>query len=275
MNNPETLRGQVSDAYAKAIQGKGSCCGPSCCSDRQGYAAQVGYAEAETQALPAHAVESTFGCGNPLSFAGVKEGQTVLDLGSGAGLDLLLAAQKVGPTGRVIGVDMTDAMLQAARRNLDRAGVSNVELRKGIIEALPVESGSVDWVISNCVINLSPEKHRVFAEIARVLKPGGQMRVSDLVAQDLPPWAQKMAGLVTACIGGAVTEEKYLQGLREAGLHEVQVVARQHYDSDQVLGLLSGLSPAEAASAASLTPQQVAQSLAGRVWSATFHASKA
>ena len=146
----------------------------------------AGYSDEEFAALPADAVVNSFGCGNPLAFSAVQPGEVVLDLGSGAGIDLLLAARKVGAAGRVIGVDMTEEMIARARANIAAAGIENAEVRQGIIEELPVEDSSVDWVISNCVINLSPEKPRVFAEIARVLKPGGTMLVSDIVAEDLP-----------------------------------------------------------------------------------------
>ena len=164
---------EVSRAYTEALRrsrkGRGAGCSGAdvACSPSGGAAALAGYQEGREKY--AEAAASSFGCGNPLAFAGVEPGQTVLDLGSGAGLDLLVAAEKVGPTGKVIGVDMTDAMIEAAREATERAGYSNIEVRKGLIEELPVEDASVDWVISNCVINLSPQKDRVFSEIHRVL----------------------------------------------------------------------------------------------------------
>jgi len=198
------VREEVSKAYARALekaeQRSGSCCGPS-----GGAAAQnAGYGD-EAKAYGG-AAGASFGCGNPLAFAGVEPGQTVLDLGSGAGLDLLIAAEKVGPTGRVIGVDMTDAMIEAAQRNAAEAGFGEiVELRKGHIEQLPVDDASVDWVISNCVINLSPDKPAVFRELQRVLRPGGRFSVSDIVVDELPDFVRDHPAAYAACIAGAVS----------------------------------------------------------------------
>ena len=194
----------------------------------------AGYEKSDITALNSDAAASSFGCGNPLAFSGVKEGDTVLDLGSGAGFDLILAAKKVGPNGRVIGVDMTEAMVEKARENIKAEGLTNVDVRYGLIENLPVESASVDWVISNCVINLSPEKTRVFSEIHRVLKPGGQMLVSDIVAKNLPDWLRQNNQLYAACVGGAISEEDYLAGLREAGLINVEVRNRFVYEASQI-----------------------------------------
>jgi len=186
------------------------------------------------------AAGASFGCGNPLAFAGVEPGQTVLDLGSGAGLDLLIAAEKVGPTGRVIGVDMTDPMLEAARRNAADAGYGEIiELRKGHIEQLPVDDGSVDWVISNCVINLSPDKPAVFRELNRVLRPGGRFSVSDIVAEELPDAILQHPAAYAACVAGAVSEADYLGGLRAAGLVDVEVTDRVVYDESQILAMIA------------------------------------
>jgi ubiquinone/menaquinone biosynthesis C-methylase UbiE len=186
-------------------------------------------------------VRNSFGCGNPLAFADVQPGETVLDLGCGAGIDLLLAAPRVGTQGKVIGVDMTDEMVRRARENVAAAGFQNVEVRQGLIEQLPVEDGSVDLVISNCVLNLSPEKPKVFAEIARVLKPGGRIRVSDMVAQGLPDWVRESPALVASCVGGAIPEAEYLQGLRAAGLDEVAVQDRLDYELPQLEELITEL----------------------------------
>jgi SAM-dependent methyltransferase len=229
---------EVSRAYTDALrrsrEGRGTgCCGPdAACGSSSGAAALAGYGDERERY--AEAAASSFGCGNPLAFAGVEAGQTVLDLGSGAGLDLLVAAEKVGPTGRVIGVDMTDAMIEAAGEAAESAGYSNVEVRKGLIEALPVEDASVDWVISNCVINLSPQKDRVFREIHRVLKPGGRLSISDIVVEDLPDWLVESAAAYTGCIGGAISESEYLEGLRKAGLEDVAVEDRLVYAPEQV-----------------------------------------
>ncbi|HEX7498801.1 MAG TPA: arsenite methyltransferase [Polyangia bacterium] len=232
-NQHDRKRKNVSEDYARAVKspGPGCCCSPV----PKGVVAKLaGYTDDEIAALPTEAVVNSFGCGNPLAFSGVKKGDVVLDLGSGAGIDLLLAAKKVGRTGKVIGVDMTDAMIAKARKNIRAAGLANVEVRKGIIEKLPVEDGSVDWVISNCVINLSPEKPRVFAEIARVLKPGGRMLVSDIVAEDLPAAIARNRHLYSSCLAGAIGEKAYLAGLRQAGLVEVKVKDRLVYNTTQI-----------------------------------------
>ena len=278
MSDHDEIRAAVSANYAQAITGRtgSGCCGPATAGGA--FAEMAGYATDELKILPAEVATSSFGCGNPLAFAEVQPGQTVVDLGSGAGLDLILAAQKVGPQGRVIGIDMTDEMLAKARENITKANLKNAEVRKGLIEDLPVESSTVDWLISNCVINLSPEKNRVFAEIARVLRPGGQLRVSDIVVQDLPDWVRKDAHLYSACVAGAITEEDYLKGLEAAGLENAQVTERLVYDADQLLALTAGDPAAGSACCGTTIPQDlarpIAEALAGKVWSAKFHAEK-
>lgn len=237
MSNHKEIRERVSKDYAKAVTsnrpGGGSCCGSK--PAQKGVVAKLaGYSDKELAALPPEAVENSFGCGNPLAFSEVKEGQTVVDLGSGAGIDLLLAARKVGPNGKVIGVDMTDEMIAKANDNIKASGLTNVVVKKGIIEELPVKSASVDWVISNCVINLSPEKPRVFREIARVLKPGGTMLVSDIVAENLPEEILKSPALHSSCVAGAISEKEYIAGLEAAGLTDVQVLNRLVYDDAQL-----------------------------------------
>jgi ubiquinone/menaquinone biosynthesis C-methylase UbiE len=229
------IREEVKKTYAEAISRKSpSCCGnfeETCCSTK---VKDIGYSEDELNNLLTDSNITTFGCGNPLAFSEVREGDVVLDLGPGAGLDLLIAARKVGPSGQVIGVDMTDEMITKAKENIKVAGVKNVEVRKGLIENLPVESSSVDWVISNCVINLSPEKEKVFSEIARVLKPGGRMIVSDIVAENIQEWMRKNKNLYSACISGAISEEDYLSGLRKVGLEKVKVSERKIYQADEL-----------------------------------------
>jgi SAM-dependent methyltransferase len=279
MTKPDEIRRQVSESYARAVTGGGGCCGGP---GVQPTPAQLaGYGEADLAQAPAEAAGSSFGCGNPVAVTEMRPGQVVLDLGSGAGLDLVLAARKVGPTGRVIGVDMTDAMIERARRTAAAAGLANVEVRRGVIEELPVASAAVDWVISNCVINLSPEKPRVFREIARVLKPGGRMLVSDLVVGDLPDWARRSAALYAACVGGAISEAEYLAGLRAAGLVDVEVRDRLVYDAAQLQALAPG--ELEAASGGCgcgggpVDPKlvaQVAEALAGKVASVLVHGRK-
>ena len=275
MTDENKIRSQVSEAYTRMVKNPGSgCCGSGA---PKGVAAKLaGYRTEELAGLPMAAVENSFGCGNPLAFSEVRPGQVVLDLGSGAGIDLLLAARSVGPSGRVIGIDMTDEMIAKARENIAAAGAANVEVRKGLIEELPVESGSVDWVISNCVINLSPQKDRVFAEIARVLKPGGRMLVSDLVARDLPAWVRSDPAMYCSCVAGAISEDDYLAGLRAAGLEEVEVRSRLVYDREQLRALV-GSELAEGAGAccgASAGAMKLAEELAGKVASVKVYARK-
>ncbi len=272
MSTQAHIHRMVEETYTRAVTSPGgSCCGgsTSCGVTQKGVLAKMaGYDLGLLADLPADAVENSFGCGNPLAFSEVQPGQTVLDLGSGAGIDLIIAAKKVGPTGRVIGVDMTDAMIDRARSNISAAGLSNFEIRKGFIEELPVESGSVDWVISNCVINLSPDKPRTFAEIARVLRPGGRMRVSDIVASDLPEAIRASAALDSSCVAGAISEADYLAGLRAAGLVDVEVSERVVYDVTQ----LSALAASELGVDEDAT--QLARAAAGKVWSAIIHARR-
>lgn len=276
MSEAKAIRDEVAQSYTKAVSGA-SCCGTSCCGAEptSETAKAAGYDPADLASLPADAVASSFGCGAPVAFAGIREGDTVLDLGSGAGIDLLLAAQKVGPAGKVIGVDMTDAMIERARANAARAGATQVEVRKGIIEELPVATESVDWVISNCVVNLSPEKDRVFREIARVLKPGGELSISDIVVEELPAALRGNPALRAACVAGAITEAEYLAGLRAAGLSEVRVEDRLVYDAAQIAGFLGGDELGELTRA---LPAEVVRALPkaldGKVWSARFRARR-
>ena len=282
MTEAQEIRKSVSDSYARAVTA-GTGCGcagePAGAATPKGVAAQLaGYQAIELAALPSDAVANSFGCGNPVAFTGVREGEVVLDLGSGAGIDLLLAARRVGPAGRVIGVDMTDAMIERARQNVAAAGLGNVEVRKGLIEELPVESGSVDWVISNCVINLSPEKERVFAEIFRVLKPGGRMLVSDIVVDALPDWARRSAAVYAACVGGAISEGDYVAGIRSAGLVDVEVQDRLVYEGAQLAALVESEVSPEAAGCCGASvgdlARELAPAFAGKVWSARFAARK-
>jgi SAM-dependent methyltransferase len=274
----DQVREQVSATYAEALKrttsaqeesAAGSCCKPKCCSTTPDstVAQLAGYEEVHEEGV-ADAARSSFGCGNPLAFSQVQEGQTVLDLGSGAGFDLLIAAGKVGEHGKVIGVDMTDEMIEAARANAAKAGCHQVEVRKGVIEQLPVEDASVDWVISNCVINLSTDKPAVFREVARVLKPHGNFSVSDIVVEELPEILRKQAIAYSACIGGAISEAAYIEGLTAAGLVNVEVTERMVYSKEQIEGILTldfgldeqGLKEMRSA----------LQSVEGKVWSAKF-----
>src|SRR5215212_4499204 len=203
----------------------GGCCGDGCCSDAPGAGNIALYDAATREGLPDAALLASLGCGNPVAIAELREGETVLDLGSGGGIDVLLSARRVGPSGRAIGVDMTDEMLALARRNAAEAGATNVEFRKGTIESLPLADASVDVVISNCVINLASDKPAVFREIARVLQPGGRVGVSDVVADDLLTAEQRAErGSYVGCIAGALSFREMRDGLRTVGLIDVEVV---------------------------------------------------
>lgn len=230
------------------------------------------YAAEDLAALPEGMAGSSFGCGNPLAFAAIRPGDTVLDLGCGAGLDLVLAAQHTGPAGRVIGIDSNADMLARARANAQAAGMGRIELHEGQVEALPIPDSCADWVISNCVLNLSSDKPAAFREIRRVLKPGGRMLVSDLVADDLPGWVSAHADLYAACIAGVVSEERYETLARDAGLEDVAVVDRLAYDAGMLRVLVERELPvALDALAATLGTtraallDRVAAELAGRV----------
>ena len=197
-----------------------------------------GYRREDIAALPQDAAEYAFGCGNPLAFVQVHSGETLVDLGSGAGIDVILAAQRTGSTGRVIGIDMTPAMVEKARANIRSAGIeSHAEIRHGLIEALPVDSASADWVISNCVLSLSPEKDKVFAEIFRILKPGGRMVISDIVATDVPRWIRLLAASFSPSVT-VVDEQQYLGGIKAAGLEDIRIEGRLLYDKPLLKGLL-------------------------------------
>ncbi len=226
----------VSKEYSKALQN-----GSKTIVANTGKGKFAGYETADIDLVSEEVLEQSFGCGNPLAFSQVQLGQTVLDLGCGAGLDLLLAVEKVGANGRVIGVDMNEDMLALAAKNCQDH--PNVELRQGVIENLPIESNSVDWVISNCVINLSEDKQSAFDEIARVLKPGGKMLVSDIVGENIPAWARYSGAVKAACAGGVISEGKYLIGLEKAGLAQGQVLARQFYDANQIATIITGAMP--------------------------------
>lgn len=218
----------VADEESKAAGQTGCGCAPAaatqgCCAAPETYSAQLGYSAADLASVPAGA-DLGLGCGNPLAIASIKPGETVLDLGSGAGFDALLAARQLAGTGRVIGVDMTPAMIAKARRNADKAGHANLEFRLGEIEALPVSNASVDLIISNCVVNLSPEKPRVFAEAFRVLRSGGRLAISDVVAvKPLPADIRAQLPLIGACIGGASLVDELRAMLNAEGFQRVDV----------------------------------------------------
>jgi arsenite methyltransferase len=245
MNDKDTqIKKHVRDRYAQAATTGSSCCGtvssPCCCGGTpspEGTEASrmVGYSAEELAAIPAEA-DLGLGCGNPTALAGLRPGETVLDLGSGGGIDCFLAARRVGPAGRVIGVDMTPEMLDRARANARETGAANVEFRLGEIENLPVADASVDVIISNCVINLSTDKPRVFREAFRVLRPGGRLMVSDLaLTKPLPEEIRTSVEAYVACIAGAMAKDDYLGAIRGAGFAGVETVAEKAFPAELVL----------------------------------------
>jgi arsenite methyltransferase len=218
------LRDEVRDRYAalaRTVTDGSSCCGGSACDDDRYGAALYG---ADTAGLPQTAVTASLGCGNPTALAELRPGEVVLDLGSGGGIDAFLAAGKVGPEGKVFGLDMTDEMLDLARRNQEAVGATNVEFLRGLIEAIPLPAVSVDVIISNCVVNLSTDKPGVFAEMFRVLRPAGRIAISDIVAEDrLTPAERTQRGSYTGCIAGALSFAEFHAGLGTAGFTRIAV----------------------------------------------------
>jgi SAM-dependent methyltransferase len=224
-------------AIASGVTSTG-CCGAGACCDP---ITSNLYGTEDTASLPAEAVQASLGCGNPTALADLQPGQTVLDLGSGGGIDVLLSARRVGPTGKVYGLDMTDEMLSLARANQARAGATNVEFLKGEIEAIPLPDASVDVVISNCVINLSTDKDRVLREAFRVLKPGGQFAVSDVVVRKpVPTPVRQSVELWVGCVAGALDEWSYREKLSAAGFKEVTIEPWRVYDLTDSRGILAG-----------------------------------
>lgn len=224
--NQEAIVGEVRKKYAAIATDGGSCCGlgSSCGPSEADVAAGIGYSKEEIEAAGADA-NLGLGCGAPVKHLDLKTGEAVLDLGSGAGIDVFLASDQVGPTGRAIGVDMTHAMIERARANAQARGLTNVEFREGRLEDLPLADASVDAVTSNCVINLVPDKRRVFGEIARVLRPGGRLAVSDIVLDgSLPEALEKSVTAYVGCVAGAARREEYFAWLKDAGFATVDVV---------------------------------------------------
>ncbi len=226
----EQIHEMVRERYAQSAirvlerSDTSTCCGDACC-DEPGFGPDL-YSALERDELPSAAVMASLGCGNPIAVAELRAGERVLDLGSGGGIDVLLSARRVGPTGRAFGLDMTDEMLALARRNAAEAGATNVEFLKGTIEAIPLPADSIDVVISNCVVNLAADKPSVFREIARVLRPGGRVGISDIVADDSLTAEQRAErGSYVGCIAGALSFSEYASGLREVGLTDVSVTS--------------------------------------------------
>ena len=234
---PTPIHDVVREHYAERIKRKDSCCGDSsCCStDSNLYPADL------LATLPEGESAVSYGCGDPITLASLQPGQTVLDLGSGAGLDCFFAAKKVGETGHVIGVDMTPEMIERARSSAKRLNIQNVEFRQGFLEDLPVESGTADVIISNCVINLSPDKSKVFAEAFRVLKPGGKLAVSDIVTDGpLPDAIKKSLSAWAGCVAGAIEAKEYVEMMKSVGFTEVSIVP-VFFDQETVNSALNDL----------------------------------
>jgi len=235
----EKIKQHVKKRYAELARGNPCCDVSTCCypGSRTSFAKMIGYSDEELKGLPDSVVSTVAGCGNPTALADLREGEVVLDLGSGGGIDTFLAAKKVGPKGKVIGMDMTEEMVQLAKENAERMKTENVEFRLGEIENLPVEDGIVDVIISNCVINLSPDKDKVFSEAFRVLKLGGRMLISDIVTQgELPSKIRENLEMWAACIAGALDEKEYLQKIRNAGFKKVEVMTKNDF-----MGIVSSI----------------------------------
>ena len=218
--SPTPIHNVVREHYADRIKNSASCCGPDdCCSaDNNLYPVEL------LTTVPSDVASTSYGCGDPITLASLKPGQTVLDLGSGAGLDCILAAKKVGETGHVIGVDMTPEMIERAKVNAKKVNLNNVEFRHGYLESLPVDSNTVDVIISNCVINLSPDKFKVFSEAFRVLKPGGKLAVSDIVTDGpLPEQIKQSLSAWAGCVAGAVEAKEYIGMMEAVGLTNISI----------------------------------------------------
>jgi arsenite methyltransferase len=263
----------VREKYSQAARRVGSgraasCCGPTCCetdSSVDPVTANL-YAADETAALPEQAVRASLGCGNPTALATLQEGETVLDLGSGGGIDVLLSARRVGPTGKAYGLDMTDEMLALARENARAAGATNVEFLKGQIEAVPLPDDAVDVIISNCVINLSGDKRSVFREAYRVLRPGGRFAVSDVVVRGaMPDAVRRNMELWVGCVAGALDEEAFTELLQDAGFEDVSIEPTRVYEFDDATAILD---------AAGLDVSTVAREVTGRLMAAFIRAAK-
>jgi len=246
---PIALKDVVREKYGEAAKraaagGKSTCgCGTACCGDVHDSPDPITsdlYADSEKSSLPDGAVRASLGCGNPTALAELRAGETVLDLGSGGGIDVILSARRVGPTGKAYGLDMTDEMLNLARKNQAEAGVTNVEFLRGEIEAIPLPDASVDVIISNCVINLSGDKDRVLSEAFRVLKPGGRFAVSDVVVRgEVPEEIRRNMELWVGCIAGALEESEYVSKLTQAGFVEIGVEPTRIYDLEEARGFLT------------------------------------
>ena len=263
----DTVREKYGAAALRVVAGeKSSCCGGTAgCGTDDPITSNL-YSAHETACLPADAVLASLGCGNPTALADLHPGDVVLDLGSGGGIDVLLSARRVGPTGKAYGLDMTDEMLALARANQVKAGVANAEFLKGTIEQIPLPDNSVDVIISNCVINLSGDKRKVIAEAFRVLKPGGRFAVSDVVVRgELPPAVRKSMELWVGCVAGALSEAEFEEILGDAGFGEVRIEPTRVYQFEDARAFLQE---------SGLDTEVVAREVAGRVMGAFIRAAK-
>jgi arsenite methyltransferase len=262
-----TVRERYGKAALQVVTGaKSGCCGGSCGTSTNDPITSDLYTDAQTAALPAEAVLASLGCGNPTALAELHEGEVVLDLGSGGGIDVLLSARRVGPTGKAYGLDMTDEMLALARENQRKAGVRNVEFLKGDIEAIPLPDASVDVIISNCVVNLAADKRKVITEAFRVLKPGGRFAVSDVVVRgEVPIEVRSSMELWVGCIAGALTEQDFHALLREAGFEAVDIEPTRVYEFEDAKAFLAD---------SGLDTEVLAREVGGRVMGAFIRAAK-
>jgi SAM-dependent methyltransferase len=262
-----TVRERYGKAALQVVTGaKSGCCGGSCGTSTNDPITSDLYTDAQTAALPAEAVLASLGCGNPTALVELHEGEVVLDLGSGGGIDVLLSARRVGPTGKAYGLDMTDEMLALARENQRQAGVRNVEFLKGDIEAIPLPDASVDVIISNCVVNLAADKRKVITEAFRVLKPGGRFAVSDVVVRgEVPIEVRSSMELWVGCIAGALTEQDFHTLLREAGFEAVDIEPTRIYEFEDAKAFLTE---------SGLDTEVLAREVGGRVMGAFIRAAK-
>jgi SAM-dependent methyltransferase len=262
------VRVEYGQAARQAKHGKPSCCGTGSLLQGDALDPITGnlYQSDETAGLPDEALRASFGCGNPTALASIHPGETVLDLGSGGGIDVFLSAKRVGPTGKVYGLDMTEEMLALARDNQQRAGVTNVEFLKGDIEQIPLPDNSVDLIISNCVINLSPDKDQVLKEAFRVLKPGGRLAVSDIVVRGpLPQEIRHSIELWAGCVAGALEESAYFMKLQQAGFERITIEPTRIYSADDAREFLTGVG---------LNVETVAKEIDGKFISGFIRAAK-
>ncbi len=263
----ESVKERYGAVAKQVLEGKdAACCSSSCCGGSKDPISSNLYSEAETGVIPEGAVLASLGCGNPTALADLKEGDTVLDLGSGGGIDVLLSARRVGPTGKAYGLDMTDEMLELARENQRKAGVTNVEFLKGEIENIPLPDASVDVIISNCVINLSADKRKVLAEAFRVLKPGGRFAVSDVVVRgEVPAEVRRSMELWVGCVAGALEEQEFKTLLEGAGFTDVDIEPTRVYQVDDARAFLQS---------AGLDVDLVAKEIDGRFMGAFVRGTK-